>query len=206
MKISDRIWNFIAPVYRILRKNPISGYFLNKEIRGIEILLKNLRSIDIKTVCDLGVGRGHSLDLVTGTYPWKVAIDKSMSMIRNTINNYSGTHFLLGDVLNLPIKDSSFDLVICIGLMEYLADIDSLIAQIYPTLKHKAFLLITSSPNNIFTFLRVLNGHRIYARNSTDIEKQFLKYHFEILDVQITPMQHQYLLQKKKKFKTNLTN
>ena len=110
MTISHNFWNLLAPIYKMLRHNPISRYFIIKENRAIESLLVNLASYEIKTVCDLGVGRGHCLYFIPEKIPHRFAIDKSMSMIQHTRNDFPETKFLQADVLNLPVKNSSFDL------------------------------------------------------------------------------------------------
>jgi ubiquinone/menaquinone biosynthesis C-methylase UbiE len=197
MTISDKIWNLIAPVYRFLRDNPISGYYLKKERQAAQYLLQQLDFSELNTICDLGVGRGHSLDLFSDKYPNVIAIDKSMPMVQNTRSNYSDVQFLLGNVLNLPIKNSSLDLIICIGLAEYISDINPFLAQLRAVLKNERFLLISYSPKNILTWLRIINGHRIYARDSIEVKKYIQKNYFKIIDKKITPSQNLYLLEKK---------
>jgi ubiquinone/menaquinone biosynthesis C-methylase UbiE len=196
MTIADIIWDIVAPVYNILRQNPVSGYFLNKEKRALQFLLKYLSSIDIDSICDLGVGRGHSLDLISTAFPNKFAVDKSISMVRYTRKRYPTTEFLVADIRDLPLKVLSFDLITCVGLVEYFPKIDPILNQIYHVLKDEGFLLITYSPKNIFTFLRLLNGHKIYSGNSTEMEGHFKNHDFEIIDMKDTLMQHQYLLKK----------
>jgi SAM-dependent methyltransferase len=196
MNISDKIWNLIAPVYGILRNNPISGYYYEKERRASYTLLQHLDSSEFNTICDLGVGRGHSLDLASGGDYTKIALDKSMSMIRHTRGNYIDSCFVVGNVLNLPIKNSSLDLIICIGITEYISDLGPLLLQIRAALKNEKFLLISFSPKNLFTYLRILNGHRIHARNSTKVKKNIEDNQFKILDKKITATQYQYLLKK----------
>ena len=181
----------------MLRHNPISRYFIKKENLAIESLLVNLASYEIKTVCDLGVGRGHCLYFIPEKIPHRFAIDKSMPMIQHTSYDFPETKFLQADVLHLPLKNSSFDLIFCIGLMEYIPSVEPLIAQLNPVLKNEGYLLISYSPKNALTYLRFFRGHRIYPRESTEIEKCFSKYHFEISGLKTTPLQHQYLLKKK---------
>jgi ubiquinone/menaquinone biosynthesis C-methylase UbiE len=197
MKISDIFWNLLAPFYAKLRHNPISGHFLKKENRAIEVLLENIASHDIKSACDLGVGRGHSFPLIPESIPHRIAIDKSFPMIRLTRKDFPKTIFIQADVLNLPLKNSSFDLIFCIGLMEYIPKVEPLIAQLNTILKNRGYLLLSFSPKTILTYLRLLRGHRIYARKSEEIKNYFKGYQFEILGLEITPLQHQYLLQKK---------
>ena len=59
----------------------------------------------------------------------------SFWMISLTKPAYPGMLFIQADVLQLPLKNSTFDLVLCIGLLEYVDDIHSLLAQLYKIIK-----------------------------------------------------------------------
>ena len=196
MKVSEIFWNLIAPVYNMLRHNPISGHFLKMEYQAIEELFENLSIHKLKTTCDLGVGRGHSLYLIPEIIPFRIAVDRSLPMIHFTRKQYPGTHFVNANVLNIPLKEASFDLILCIGLVEYIQDLESLFSQIGAILKKGGYLLLSYSPKNICTFFRFIRGHRIYPRDWEEIEKSFLKFHFKLTESKITPLQHQCLLKK----------
>ena len=196
MNKSASLWKFEAPVYRIFRNNPVSGYFLKKELDSLQDLVQQINLEKIKSVCDLGVGRGHSLDIEMGSRLSKIAIDKSASMVWYTRKDYPDTFFLVGDVLNLPLKNSILDCMFCIGLTEYISNIELLLHQISLTLKTDGHLLITFSPKNIFTYLRFLNGHWLYPRDCHEMERHFHTHHFKIIEARVTAMQHQFLLQK----------
>jgi len=197
MKVSENIWNLIAPIYDILRRNPISGYFLKREDWAAESLTKKLLSYDINTVCDLGVGRGHTLCLIPEKIPHRIAIDRSMIMLKLTRKASPDNLFINADVLNIPVKYAIVDLIFCIGLVEYISDLESLFTQIDAILKNEGHVLLSYSPRNILTFFRFLRGHKIYPRNWEEIEICLRKYQFELLDSKITPLQHQCLLKKK---------
>ena len=196
MKVSDNFWNLLAPIYEKLRRNPISGYFLRQENRAIEALFENLLSYDIKTAGDLGVGRGHSLFLLPETIPLRIALDKSLTMIQLTRKDSPDTQFINANVLNIPVKNATFDLIFCIGVVEYISDLESLFTQLNGILKNEGHLLLSYSPKNIFTSFRFFRGHWIYPREWQEIEKYIQKYQFELSDLKITPLQHQCLLKK----------
>ncbi len=196
MALSDKVWDYIAPLYHTLRSNPISGYFLRREMQAARSLLQQLDFSLIQSICDLGVGRGHSLDLIQSESANFIALDKSLAMARHTKKNYSKTQFMVGDVLDLPLKDSSLDLIICIGLAEYIHELGLLLRQIRTVLINQRFLLFSYSPKSILNSLRVLRGQKLYPRNNLTIQTYLEECHFKILDEKMTPMQHQYLLQK----------
>ena len=61
MRTSEKFWNILAPIYANLRQNPVSGYFLKKENQAFKTLMEELVPSEIRTICDLGVGRGPAL-------------------------------------------------------------------------------------------------------------------------------------------------
>ena len=196
MRTSEKFWNILAPIYANLRQNPVSGYFLKKENQAFKSLLEELVPSEIKTICDLGVGRGHSLKLIPETIQEKIAIDKSMAMIHYTKKDFPENNFIQADVLNLPLKGESIQLIICIGLIEYIPDLEILFKQLDFILMNEGHIILSYSPKSVFTYLRFLRGHRIYTRNSREIEIFFRKFGFKISGLQETPMQNQYLLKK----------
>ena len=117
-------------------------------------------------------------------------------MIQYTKNDFPEFNFVQADVLNLPLKKESLELIICIGLIEYIHDLEPLINQLDFILKNEGHIILSNSPKNIFTYLRFLRGHWIYGRKSEELEKYFRKYRFEISELKVTPMQNQYLLKK----------
>ena len=196
MNISDLLWTLWAPLYKSTRNYLIFGYFLKKEQQALKVLLNECLSSEITTICELGVGRGHSLNLLPEAYPVTFAIDNNLAMIRYTRDNYPNTFFLLADILHLPIKNSTVDLIQCIGVAEYLPEIGPLLQSIYSKLKKGGFVVITFSPKKVITHVRLLSGHKIYARNSSQVRKHISDNNFTILDEKSTPLQIQYLLKK----------
>jgi len=197
MKISEILWNLLAPLYDLLRRNPISGHFLKMENQAIKKLFENIPIHNLKTTCDLGVGRGHSLHLIPETIPLRIAIDRSLPMMHFTRKHSPETYFINANVLNIPIKEASVDLILCIGLIEYIQNLESLLSQIDAILKNGGYLLLSYSPKNIFTFLRSLRGHRLYPRNWEKIETSVSKYDYELTESKSTPLQQQCLFIKK---------
>lgn len=197
MKVSEWLWNLIAPIYNLLRRNPLSAYFLKEEHLAAESLLKNLSSDNLNTICDLGVGRGNSLLLIPEKISNRFAIDRSMSMLNHTRMDFPDQFFINANVLNIPLKNATFDLVFCIGLSEYIPDLEPLFDQIYAILKSEGHVLLSYSPKNMLTFFRILRGHRIYPRKGDEIYDGLRKHHFELLQFEFTPLQHLCLIQKK---------
>jgi ubiquinone/menaquinone biosynthesis C-methylase UbiE len=194
--MSKKIWKTLAPYYSFLRENPISYQFLRKETQAIQLLLSKISDLTLNYVCDLGTGRGHSLKFMPAQAKLKLGMDDCFDMINLTKYQFPNILFLQANALQMPFHRSTFDFILCIGLLEYIRDIDLLFSQLNSTLKIGGHLLISNSPPNPFTYLRILNGHRIFARQPKRLETKMKHSRFKILAKDTTLLQHIYLLQK----------
>jgi ubiquinone/menaquinone biosynthesis C-methylase UbiE len=194
--MSKKIWKTLAPYYSFLRENPISFPFLRKETQAIQLLLSKISDLTLNFVCDLGTGRGHSLKFIPAQAQLKLGLDDCFEMIHLTKYQFSNILFLQANALQMPFHHSTFDLIICIGLLEYIRDTDLLFSQLNSTLKIGGHLLISNSPPNPLTYFRTLNGHRIFARQPKHLEAKFKHNRFKIIAKDTTILQHIYLLQK----------
>ena len=190
----SNLWDITARIYPWLRLNPVSRHFLQEERESIAALLSMVSTKTDACVADIGVGRGHSLFFLPTTAQVKFALDKSFRMISLTKPAYPGMLFVQADVLQLPLKSSTFDLVLCIGLLEYVDDIHRLLAQLYKIIKINGHLLLTSSPKNTLTYLRLLTGQKIYPRNRLKVEHDISTHSFNIIGIKSTRSQNQFLL------------
>jgi SAM-dependent methyltransferase len=195
--MSKKIWRYTASLYPILRMNPISSGILRKEIMAVNSLLTEIPDNSFEIVGDIGTGRGHSLELIPDQARLKFALDNCMEMIIHTRVRFPGIYFSRAEALHLPIKNAIFDLILCIGLLEYVYDMERLLNQINAALKAEKYLLITQSPRHILNYLRYLTGHKLYTRNTVFVEKCFNLSGFKIIGRKTTLIQQQYLLQKK---------
>ncbi|MBN1903210.1 class I SAM-dependent methyltransferase [Candidatus Sumerlaeota bacterium] len=92
-------------------------------------------------VLDIGCGTGLILQSISSR---SIAI--GMDFSRKAISYCRRRNIrdlLLGDVSNLPIKDSSVDLILALDLMEHIEDDEGLMKEIYRTLKPKGYILAT---------------------------------------------------------------
>lgn len=107
--------------------------------------------------------------------------------------------FITADAQFPPFIESSFDLIVCIGLFEYVKNWPDLLREIYRVLSPDGYAVITLSPPGLLTYLRLFLGHRLYTGTEEDFRKILnTSAPFSILQHNRTLLQHQFLLKKGK--------
>lgn len=105
-----------------------------------------LRHIDSgNLILDLGSGSGVISKLASQENK-VISCDISLNCIKNCLklNPFSGG--VVGDALELPFKNESIDVVLCIELIEHLIDPNQCIKEVHRILKRDGILII-STPN-----------------------------------------------------------
>lgn len=152
-------------------KMPISGRVLT--------CLKLLDKFDInnKTILDVGSSFGwlEREILKTGKTNKLIGVDPDEDAVGFAQKKVKGAKFLVGDALNLPIKNNQIDVVTLFDVIEHVPDNfeTKALSEANRVLK-KGGLLFLSTPNSNF-FLNILDlaylfGHRHYKK------KQLIKY------------------------------
>ncbi len=142
------------------------------------------------------MGSGLSLDLMPADISRIVALDQSAEMVARTRIKYTHVETITGSALNTPYDSGCMDLILCIGVSEYIADIDILIGEIFRVLKDTGYAILTSSPTNILNHVRKLSGHKLYLRSDTEMIAIISSGNFNILRSNHTLIQDHFLLTK----------
>jgi SAM-dependent methyltransferase len=197
--MARHLWKLQSSFYHLFRSNPVSARILQQENEAIKILLKSVPEKSIGRGLDIGSGRGNSLELVINSEADWVAIDYSPQMIRRCRPIYQEVLFILGDAREMPFKCESFELILCIGISEYLEDLDQFLEEIWKLLKSGGFVILTLAPPNVLNFLRWMIGHRIYPIKEVDLRESLNNIPLTIIKLSQTLLQDQYLLKKEEK-------
>ena len=112
LRFWDEAWKRVAKPHTELPKLPY-----------IHEITRKLKKYKVKKVLDLGCGSGwlsifiskYGFD-VTGIDTAKPAIDLGKTWAKE---DNAQVNFLVGDLLNLPFKEGSFDAVICNSVLEH---------------------------------------------------------------------------------------
>jgi ubiquinone/menaquinone biosynthesis C-methylase UbiE len=121
-----------------------------------------------KHILDAGCGPGILLDFFNNFNINYIGLDLSTEMISIArkqigIKPYTSTNFFLrGDIEKLPFSNDSFNIVISLGVIEYLPNDNKLLAEFYRVIKPKGFLLI--SVTNKYSYNLILDDFIEYLR------------------------------------------
>jgi ubiquinone/menaquinone biosynthesis C-methylase UbiE len=194
--MARHLWKLQASFYHLFRSNPVSARILQNENVAIKSLLSAIPEKNIGYGLDIGSGRGHSLELVSESEASWVAIDYSKQMIRRCRPQFQEVRFILGDAREMPFKGENFDLILCIGISEYLEDLDRFLNEIWKLLKPSGFVILTLAPPNCLNFIRWMIGHRIYPFREAKLRESLANIPLTIIRTNQILLQDQYLLRK----------
>lgn len=95
---------------------------------------------------DVGCGPGIMIEGLRAKGYHVTCVDAAPAMIELAKKEYGellGVEFVVGDVYSLPFPDTSFDIVIGMGLVEYLTEQNTAIADLARVMKKDGMLLVT---------------------------------------------------------------
>jgi len=126
--------------------------------REIEIILGQIEQVKPRRVLDFGCGAGWLSKFLSSKGYHCVGVDVTSSLIKSaTTHSSNNSQFVIGDCMNLPFQDGSFDFVVGVGILHHL-DPKQGLAECYRVLSRKGTLLLME-PNK-FSPLGAL-GRRI---------------------------------------------
>ena len=122
----------------------ITRYFYAKRFG---ILAEHLKGRTFAKSLDVGCGIGFALPLLASHSGEVVGVDASLVSVeyarymaeRRHIQN---AQFLQGNILSLPFGDSSFDLVVCMSVLEHIRDLGSAFRELKRVLRPGGLLMV----------------------------------------------------------------
>lgn len=118
-------------------------YSPSEEYNTNEILKIIKKTLNRKgEILDVGCGSGNFIEAMTkNNYVNLVGVDISNQMIKLAKNKING-NFVLGDIENLPLKDSVFDGGICINTLPHTQNPYKCISEIRRTLRKNGKIIV----------------------------------------------------------------
>ncbi|GMU20002.1 MAG: hypothetical protein AMXMBFR13_01030 [Phycisphaerae bacterium] len=132
---------------------------------SVHILLKGLSAVsaDRLLVLDLGCGVGSVLDGFSRERIAVVATDLSGEMVSAAARLHPADQHFVTDAAHLPVGMSTFDVVVCVGMLEYVPDVNQVLQQVTRALRPGG-RLIASFPNRNSVFRTLLALERAAER------------------------------------------
>jgi ubiquinone/menaquinone biosynthesis C-methylase UbiE len=128
-------------------------------------------SITVKAL-DVGCGTGVYTEEILKSSQICVGLDLSENMIRYAKKRQEGLNLVLADAHNLPFRDECFNLVVSVGLLEYVQR-NVVLKEIARTMKKRAFLMVVT-PNKYSAFrLPIKFFSKVSKRDYTAKESSF---------------------------------
>lgn len=123
-------------------QNP-GDWFARSVVRRREYAMRIIRQLDLPAranVLDVGFGSGIYLELLARLGFRCTGVDLSTKMIEATRKRLQtagidGIALFRGDIEDLPLEDESQDLVLSMGVLGYLPDVDRAVCEIRRVLK-----------------------------------------------------------------------
>lgn len=122
-----------------------------RQLNLINLLLKQNNH---RKILDLGSGGGWLSRILESQGYDVTGIDISPELVSSAKKNSNKMDFVIGNSMDLPFKDESFDLVISVGVLHHL-DVDDTLAECKRVLTNNDAAILMSEPNkyNPISFL-----------------------------------------------------
>ena len=139
----------MAPNYAAKRQGEtLDAFFFNCRVRGV---LELLRDCHAGSVLDVGCGPGVMADALLEQRFRYSGIDISDGMIAECCAKYAdrpGAEFAVADAQSLPFNEESFDVVLCLGALEYMPNVDQAMHEMVRVLTRDGTLVFSMLNGN----------------------------------------------------------
>jgi ubiquinone/menaquinone biosynthesis C-methylase UbiE len=114
-------------------------------------------------VLDCGCGFGSFYNLTSNLDA--IYLDFSLNLLKKFENIHGlKTNKICGNVLNLPFKDNSFDMVLCINVLEHIVDYKQVLYELKRILKNNGVLIVVVVNSKSIINEEIFNDFKIYHK------------------------------------------
>jgi len=158
-------------------RNPLVRLFFR---RKMEAVLKVTSNRGNTAVLDVGCGDGCLLLKLEGGV--KVGMDLSTTRLNRARSRVPDASFVHGDAEHLPFRESSFDLVMCLDVLEHLHNPQRCVRDLESSSREGGIILISIPNERLLSFSRFLTakypfslrGHgHVHSIKPTEVAKFF---------------------------------
>lgn len=141
--------------YKYLSKNPISRCLVNNFNKQIKNIIQQL---SFNSLLDVGCGEGITLKILESELIGKecIGLDLDKQHIEMSKVNAPYCKYMLGNIYNLPFNKNTFDVTLCLEVLEHLENPEKAIYELH---KISAKYIIISVPREpIWRMLNMFRG------------------------------------------------
>lgn len=140
-------------------KNPFTKLALSRFFKSLGTLIEDIGILDI---VDMGCGEGNIISYLKRSSNDRISfkgIDYNYEVLLLAKSLNPNEEFIQGDIYNVPFKDKSFGLVICLEVLEHLNSVDKALAEL--TRVARKYCLVSIPYEPYFSICRFLGGKNI---------------------------------------------
>lgn len=139
-------------------KNPLQKFLIENFYTSLIALAKPLKP---QTILDVGCGEGFSLNklVINGVGKRFEGLDSSKEAISLGKSLFPNLILKPGSIYDLPYNNRSFDLIICLEVLEHLENPQKALSEILRVSKNYAILSVPNEP--FFMISNLLRGKNI---------------------------------------------
>lgn len=139
-------------------RNPLKKYLLKKFTDRIISIIGDIRP---KKILDAGCGEGFIARAILFHYPQieYTGIELDKNTVQKARDKVKQAKFINGSITALPFKDKSFDLVICLEVLEHLSSPLQGLKELCRVSKKTVLVSVPDEP--LFSYLRLIFFHDI---------------------------------------------
>lgn len=159
--IRERVNRAYGNLQKHLNPNPAQRYLVQRFHRRVASLL---RMTGAQRILDAGCGEGFVLSYLLQENDGRLftGLDCSLEAIEMARQMVPGVSFHVGDLREMPYGDGSFDLVICLEVLEHLPDPHRGLRELRRVTSAHCLLSVPHEP--IFRTINFLRGKHVSAR------------------------------------------
>src|SRR6056297_1385846 len=141
--------------YKYHSINPISRLLVNSFNKRIEKIIKKTK---FNNLLDVGCGEGVTLSLLKKHIEHKdcLGIDLDATHIKMSNENAPFCKYKIGNIYDLPLKENSFEMVLCLEVLEHLKSPKKALEQIKKV--SSKYIIISVPKEPIWRFLNLTRG------------------------------------------------
>ena len=168
--ILKRLWVIKMEEVKLLMQDETSRKYFGKSTRGItglfiQNVLKTLKELNPKSILDIGCGTGYIIKKIKNSLDVEIVGCDINTNRLSIASKVFGRKLVTADITKLPFKNSSFDAVIAVEILEHLNDIDAAISEIKRVSKNYVIITVPNEP--FFKLANFLRGKNIKTFGNT---------------------------------------